>query len=275
MSAQKEDLSKLRNEIDKIDDQLITLLKDRLEIVKQVGQHKSKNSLSRSFIRSGREAEMVRNLSKKAQNTMPVAAIATMWRMIISSSLNTEQNIKLLSYSNDNKNDCYWHAREYYGVFVDIQCKPSKEDIIKEIASGKANVGMLPLVDDSKNPWWNRPIEEKNEIYVFACAPFIETKYDKSSPSLVIANVLPEQTEDDVSVVVINSNKCAEEIISNLNQMDVFTKVIATTDGAYLVEVDKFIAINDNKIQNIKNITNAESVRLLGSYATPIKADNL
>ena len=70
MSAQKEDLSKLRNEIDKIDDQLITLLKDRLEIVKQVGQHKSKNSLSRSFIRSGREAEMVRNLSKKAQNTL-------------------------------------------------------------------------------------------------------------------------------------------------------------------------------------------------------------
>jgi hypothetical protein len=40
MSAQKEDLSKYRQEIDKIDDKIISLLKDRMEIVKEVGKHR-------------------------------------------------------------------------------------------------------------------------------------------------------------------------------------------------------------------------------------------
>ncbi len=49
-------LSQLRAKIDAIDDKLFALLKQRIGIVKQVGELKSRDRSNRCFIRSGREA---------------------------------------------------------------------------------------------------------------------------------------------------------------------------------------------------------------------------
>jgi chorismate mutase len=273
MSVEKEDLSKFRKEIDEIDEKVIALFKDRLKIVEQVGKHKSKNSATKSFIRSGREAEMIKNLARKADNKFPAAAIATIWRMIISTSLNSEQGIKLIAYTDHNKNDCYWHAREYYGTFVDTTCCDSKELVIESVASGKANVGVLPLYDNSDNPWWNRPSSEINDIYIFARIPFIETKDDKSNPSIAIASVMPEQTDEDVSVIVTNTSKSEIEVVEALEQFSLDARIISKHQDSYLVEVDSFVGISDNKIQQIKEKLNDESLRLLGSYAKPIQVN--
>lgn len=272
MSAQKEDLSAFRQAIDSIDDDIIDLLAKRLDIVKQVGEHKSKNSSSRSFIRAGREATMVKDLSNKANGFMPRAAIVAMWRMIISTSLNTEQNLKITAYIDEANKDCYWHAREYYGVFTNITKAESKEEIVKQVASGDGNIGVLPLIDESENPWWNRPDGEKNEIYVFACIPFLESKYDDFTPSVAIANVFPEKTGDDVSLLVINSQKTRQEILSLI--VSIFSaKIIAENDNSYLIEVEEFVAIGDDNISKINGDFTGDSVRLLGSYARPINAN--
>lgn len=269
---EKESLNKLREKIDKIDDDIIDLLKERLDIVRSVGKLKKSEGQKLSFIRSGREAEMLRNLTKKIEGDFPKAAIATIWRMIISTSLYTEQEFKVLAYANDEDNSCYWLAREYYGDFVDITCNPSADDIINMVGEDSTSVGILPLIDESESPWWIRPQEEKNDIYVFARIPFIEKVKSFSSPALAIANVKPEPTSEDISVITIKTDEPVEVIDRIFRKIELTPKVLAGDNGNYLIEVAEFVSSDNSKIDELReHFADDDVIRLLGSYAAPIR----
>lgn len=275
MSAQKEDLSQFRKQIDKIDDKIISLLQERMEIVKQVGKYKSQNSPTQNFIRAGREAAMLRDLTKKANNSFPPAAIATIWRMIISTSLCTEQEMSISAYADSDHNDCYWHSREYYGTFVRTTCDKSTQQVIDNVASGNASIGMLPLLDTSEKPWWDRPQDEKNNIYIFARIPFIESSDDRSKPSLAIANVMPEKTDDDVSIISFCGSCDNEVIIDILKGFDLNATILARKNDARLIQVDRFLEVGSSVLKDINlsfnKVDNRSYIRLMGSYAVPIR----
>lgn len=259
-----DELQKIRKEIDAIDSQIIDLLKKRIGFVEEVGRIKAKSAKTgMSFIRSGREASMLRDLTKKIDNKFPPAAIASIWRMIISTSLNTEHPLNIAAYTSSDEN-CYWLAREYYGSFIDIKKDTSAENIIKNVASGEVSVGVLPIENSS---WWVRPDNEKNNIYIFAKIPFIEQKRAPQSPVFAIANVIPEQTEDDVSVIAVKSDS-KEQIVKIFNENNINIAILAKDNNNYLIEANKFIASSSAEITNINQKINA---RLLGSYAVPIR----
>lgn len=266
-----EDLSDLRKKIDDIDNTIIDLLKKRMNIVKEVGKRKSSsNTGNLSFIRAGREATMLRDLTQKIEGVFPPAAIATIWRMIISSSLSVEQNMTITAYVSDSDNTCFWRAREYYGSFIDITTDTSTNNIIKNVESGKISVGILPLVDKSEAPWWVRPKEEKNDIFVFARIPFIERKNQLLSPALAIANIATEATKDDISILAIHCNDGKEHIQSMLEIQNCKITWLANKNNNFLIEVDIFLSSDDIKLKAIKESLGDNNVRLLGSYAKPI-----
>ena len=72
-------LTDLRFQIDNIDDQIINLLGERMGIVNQVGELK-KNNNEKFFIRSNREADMIKDLLKKSKSNFPKTAIINIWR---------------------------------------------------------------------------------------------------------------------------------------------------------------------------------------------------
>ncbi len=272
MSETKEDLSKFRGQIDEIDGKIIALLQGRIEIVRQVGKHKAKMSQSQSFIRAGREANMLRDLTQKIGDEFPAEAIATIWRMIISTSLNTEQNMSICAYVTADDNTCFWLAREYYGSFIKTIVENSADKVIENVALGHTAIGILPLDDKSPSPWWIRPENEKNNIYVFARIPFIE-RNDNIAPVLAIANVMPEDTNDDVSVIVVSSDKDEVDINEIFASQGVSIAVLSSRNNDHLIEADKFIAASSKLLENIENKLGYNSkIRLLGSYAAPIKS---
>jgi len=274
MAIKEDDISLLRKKIDKIDHAIIDLLKDRIEIVAQVGHLKAKKAKPGfSFIRSGREAQMLRDLTKKIGNSFPQAAIATIWRMIISASLNVEQSLKISAYVSNNDNSCYWLAREYYGNFTNITIEHSCEKIIQDVVSGKISVGILPIIDNDSNPWWVRPPQEKNDIYVFARIPFVEQSDKQGNAALAIANVMPEATEDDISIFVVHLDDEAEVVSRMFKKAGLNPKFLTGDSGKYLIEIAEFINPNDKRIAEIKrNFAAGDSIRLIGNYAAPIKA---
>lgn len=273
MTSNKEDLSEFRVKIDKIDDQIINLLIERTEIVKQVGQHKAKTSASRSFIRAGREATMLRNLTKKAGDKFPPAAIATIWRIIISMSLCTEQKMSIAAYVSGSDKSCIWRAREYYGSFINITPFSSTDEVIANVANGDISIGILPLIDDSKNPWWVRPQEEKNDVYVFARIPFVESRELLSPPVLAIANVTPESTGDDVSVIALCNAGNKNSVETAFADAGLKARIIAeNNEKNYLVETEGFLSAGDSILDKIKNSLDGITPRLLGAYAAPIRS---
>lgn len=262
-------LAYFRSQIDAIDEKIISLLKERVEVVKQVGEFKKATSASQSFIRAGREAGMLRQLTKKAEGVFPPQAIATIWRMVISSSLGIEQDIAIYTYLGNDKT-CFWLAREYFGTFLDMHQMENADRLIDIIANIPTAVGVLPLIDNSQNPWWVRPQKETNNIYVFARIPFIAD--ENVTPVLAIANTSPEPTGNDISLLAITTSCGEEKLQSILKQHGLnFTILCKNGNNNYLIETSGFIEIGDKLIKEVENFLGSESlVRLLGAYAVPI-----
>jgi chorismate mutase len=260
----------LRSQIDSIDDEIINLLKNRVKIVKQVGELKRENSASQSFIRAGREASMLRQLIKKADGIFPPAAIATMWRMVISASLSVEQEVVIHSFAGSD-NSCFWLAREYFGTFQAVQLEKNVEELIEKVSANPAAVGVLPLLDNSKNPWWVRPQNETNNIYVFARIPFIAENQSLVPPVLAIANTSPETTGEDISLFSITSNIRKENIAEAFKSHSLEARILSSSNNNFLVEVEKFIPAGDKVINDInESLGKGSTTRLMGSYAVPV-----
>ena len=146
-----EELSELRQEIDDIDNEIVNLLIKRLNIVQKVGKLKQqhKHSSAKSFIKRGREADMMRHLISQLSEHYPKEAIFKIWRSIIASSLHVEQGLKIEILENpaDFYKSAYWLGREYFGSFSPVNINHSFENVIDNLASKIGSVGILPFPD--------------------------------------------------------------------------------------------------------------------------------
>ena len=82
-------INKLRKEIDKIDQDLIALLKNRFSIAKEIGQVKTSNSLGIDDI--DRENKIIKNLSIEANNDLKEEDISNIFKLIFSISKNLQK----------------------------------------------------------------------------------------------------------------------------------------------------------------------------------------
>ena len=184
-------ISKFRFEIDAIDDKILNLLNNRSKIVKQVGETKKPILTNgKSFIRSGREADIVRNVYKKlAKGVFPNQAASYIWRMIISASLSLESNLRIATLDDET----YWLAREYFGGFMPFSKHKNATAIINAVIKGRAEVGVLPCKDKAL-------LDLPADIRIFACVPFILEKKQQIK-AYAFAKTEPEATGDDITVI--------------------------------------------------------------------------
>src|ERR1044071_692021 len=81
-------LGGLREQIDRIDDQILALLDRRAEVVKQVGE--VKRSRSETFHVPGRERAVLERLTAAANGAFPREAVRPVFREIMSACLSLE-----------------------------------------------------------------------------------------------------------------------------------------------------------------------------------------
>lgn len=195
-------LKKFRDEIDQIDEQLILLLKQRIKIVKEVGEFKKKTG-EKFFIRSAREADMIKNLIKKAGKDLPKNLVIDIWRKLITAANLIEQPIELFS-----QHQKYEHLiRQYYNSDVPLKFFKTAKEVFSALKKNPAGIAIfaLPPHDEENCPencqencqenWWELI---PNNFYVFARIPFSQ----KSKIKLVaIAAKKPEESSSDVTLV--------------------------------------------------------------------------
>jgi chorismate mutase len=278
-------LAAFRAEIDAIDDKLIALLRERIGIVKQVGELKSKEEKPRCYLRPGREADMVRRIYAHFGKTdfSPFAA-ALMWRQIISASLSVESPMKIAVFTPEADPTLYWIAREYFGAYTPIRREQSAQRVVAEVADGRAQVGILPLPSElPQGDWWRYIARDGDLPKIFAYVPFITgTSEYKQSGALAIAFVEPEETQEDVSLYVLRIGQDTSQ--SRINAafakagLDAqwITHVAPHPDRRlYLVEIKGFHAPESEKVKQFRAEagTALDEWLYLGSYATPILVD--
>jgi len=292
-NQQDKTLQSYRAQIDKIDDQIIALLEERMGVVSNVAELK-KNNNEKFFVKSAREADMIKNLLKKVGKTFPPATIVNIWRKIITSANMHEQKITVAIHNPKDVSDYEYLVKEYYSESVPVINSDSANNVVLELQNNVAQIAVFALpneFDDSQSHkeelrenWWVTLANNKIGLRIFAKIPFVEfTKKDKSynQIQLVAAAIKePEKSESDSSLlyVELDSKFSRGELVSVLKNNGFTAKILKSVQMSqfsgmtfYLVEAEGFYLENDASILALKKSKISAFVKILGHFANPIK----
>lgn len=290
-TQQDKDLLELRQEIDAIDDQMLSLLQKRMSIVSRVAAVK-KNNQENFFIKSAREADMIKALVIKAPQNFPQATIVGLWRKIIAASNMCEQKISIAIHNPKNIPDLTYLVREYYSENVPLHNFDSTAGVVSELENKKAQIGVFALpsseideknLDNGEN-WWMRLANNKSGLRVFATIPFVEFVSDEKKIDAIklvaVAIKEPEKSSDDNTLLYLETNKeiSKNKILAALQENNLSGEILKSVklpqvDGVmfHLVELDGFYLEKDEALQNFVKSGIRPYTRVLGHYAKPIQ----
>ena len=272
-------LQNFRSKIDAIDNKIIDLLEKRMAVISDVAIFKRKNNY-KFFIRSAREADMIKNLQKKCNFCFPKSAIFDIWRKIISSANAFEQKPQITIHNPRNIPDYFYLVQRYYGDFIPIDSQKSAKNIISKIIKNQIQIGVFALKQDTNNQsWWSIINDSKSEIKIFAliAAPNSKTKLIHTQNNLFLVAIKEaEKSELDNSLLTIRINKdiSRNKILSILKKANLEAKILDSHQDSkykdqtlYLTEIKGFYTSNSNEIIALTSkLAQNAKIKIIGNY---------
>ena len=226
-------IDKLRKQIDKIDFQILDLLKRRSKIAEKIGKEKKSSNL----FRPERQANILRNILKKNGNNLNPLYILSFWRSIFLSQIDVQGGIKLL-LSNNIANSYIKTIYDYFSHDIEIITINNTSKALEKVYNGKNILTILPYPSYNKGAqWWTNKRLEK--LYGIAALPFFLRK--KKSPSLIIVSKYKPIIEKDSYFLYI----------SKYPIKDKDTVLISKSGKYYLYRSNNMINNNDLKLFGI------------------------
>ena len=141
-AAPEDRLADLRREIDAIDAELLDMLNRRAECSLEVGRIKAgaRDMIFKPF----REKEVMDRLAEASSGSLPDKHLRSIYREIFSSSRRL-QRPQQVAYLGPEGTFSYFAGVEFLGHSVDYVPKPGLPDVFAAVASGEAELGIIPL----------------------------------------------------------------------------------------------------------------------------------
>ena len=271
----KDKLLQFRQDIDLIDDQILDLLIKRADIVKGVKILKEENN-DKFFVKSAREADMIRELIKKSDNKIPDELILNIWRKIISFSNYFEQKINIALHNPEKNPNFERILRSYYNDSMPIVELDNSATIFKDLEAGKFQIAYFALPkenNDQYNKWWINLANNQSGIRVFVKIPLFKNGFEYELVGIAIKD--DEKSNQDRSLLVIEQSKdfttsTLQESISSVFKNHKIVKSCEfehnKNDRFFLVEINEFIDNNSEKIDLLQKTKSKPFVRMIGVY---------
>ncbi|MRI83379.1 MAG: chloride transporter [Nitratiruptor sp.] len=135
-------LKELRQRIDAIDDQILQLLNERMEIVKEVG--KLKNRTGAPIYRPERELEILQRLKAKNKGPLNESAIEAIFLEIFAVSRNLERPERVV-YLGPEGSFTHQAAESRFGAMSNYLPLTSISAVFKELELKRAKYGVVPI----------------------------------------------------------------------------------------------------------------------------------
>lgn len=284
MNPRNKGLDDARDDIDRIDDQLHDLLKQRAEVVARVAD--AKKGTSEAVIRPGREAAILRRLLARHGGTLPRAVIASIWRQIIAAMARLQGPLSVAVCA-PHHSVGYWDlARGHYGLSTPMTLHRSHTVVLRAVDQGESTVGLLPVPqEDDVDPWWpSLATAPAGAPRIIARLPFVDLgdgRFEELS-ALVVGTAESEETGADVSLLVVAAR--IEVSRARLNEylqragLEGGGRALSRAGGndpeiLHLVEISDYVAKKDRRIDRLLALANGDIDRVvrIGGYATPIR----
>lgn len=136
-------IDEIRNNIDKIDQEILKLLADRAKLALEV----KKTATGKSPIRPERENEILKRLVEKDSGPLPKKAVKEIFAQIISSFRNEMQLDRPISVSYLGPAGTYSQqaAEDLFGSSSSLRPETSISDVFRAIESGNTDLAVVPI----------------------------------------------------------------------------------------------------------------------------------
>lgn len=270
-------LEQLRADIDAIDDDLIALLKKRIEVVGRVGALKREQGASGLFIRSGREGEMHQRIVEAFKDTpYSTRAMIGIWRLLISASTHHESPMSLGVLGATDNAELLALAQGYFGDFMERRSYSSASSLLADLFDKRISIGIMPYPHNDAN-WWQHLLQYRSEnCVIFAQLP-VHAVRPQEPCALAIGAVVPEASGDDVSYVAVQ----AEETVSTSRLHSFFqlsglkaefiNAALRPSARDVLVRIDGFYADDAPELLKLRELLERGECIWLGAHPKPIE----
>lgn len=141
------DLAKLRDGIDAIDEELLELLNKRGELVVEVG--KLKSAEQREMYVPSRERAIFERLEKLNRGPFPAAAVFRVFREIISASLALEHPMKVV-YLGPQATFTHAASLQLFGNSAQLVSEKTIRAVFHAVAAKRAQYGVVPIENSNE-----------------------------------------------------------------------------------------------------------------------------
>ncbi|KJR41825.1 Bifunctional P-protein, chorismate mutase/prephenate dehydratase [Candidatus Magnetoovum chiemensis] len=144
---QIEDMKKLRDEIDKIDEEILRLLNDRSEIALEIGEIKKIHNLE--YYNPQREKEIIERLQKLNKGRFPNNTLKIIFKEIFCASLTLEQPV-CVAYLGPQATFTHLAAIRYFSSSCKFLSSSSIREVFETVEANKANFGVVPIENSTE-----------------------------------------------------------------------------------------------------------------------------
>ncbi len=146
-AAHAAELERVRERIDAVDRAILAELNRRAELVREVGRLKTGR---RDLVyRAGRERDLVEALLRENPGPFPSAALAAVYREIISASRSLEARLRV-AYLGPEGTSSHVAAREAFGAQMEFVPVATLSEVIGAVERGLADHALLPIENTSE-----------------------------------------------------------------------------------------------------------------------------
>lgn len=150
--SEAQELDSLRQQIDDLDQRIQTLINQRAECAQRVADVKLKYAAPNEevvFYRPEREAQVLRRVMERNQGPLADESMARLFREIMSQCLALEKPLTV-AYLGPQGTFTQQAAIKHFGHAVNCASQISIPDVFREVASGAANYGVVPIENSTE-----------------------------------------------------------------------------------------------------------------------------
>lgn len=279
MTPSQAALDELRQQIDRIDDQIHDLLMQRAGLAHQVASAKGREAL---MWRPQREAGILRRLARRHRGPFPRAAMVRIWREIMAAMLSLEAPFTVAVCAAPNQPGFWDRARDHFGTCATISAFQGAGAVMRAVTDDPRTIGVLPWPrEDDPEPWWPYLMgDDASAPRIVARLPFLDG--DPALGALAIARATFEPSGDDRSFLGIETTEpiSRTRFLSRLTAAGCDVGFITThaergdqTARRHLVELVGFVGPDDPRLDAIRESAPEVIARVswLGGYAVALE----
>lgn len=275
-------LAEVRQELDRLDDQMHRLLIERAEVVRGVAAAKRAQNGDGKVgfaVRPGREAQMMRAFYERHQGDLPFTVVARLWREIINAMTRLQNALAVAIVDEDDALGAGSHddfvrrydvVRSHWGTVTPILRHKTIEGVLASLNGDDGVMGVIDVAGRGDD-WWlplaryNRQNPEGRR-YIVAPLPFFHEQGNDRIDGFAISPMPPEESGEDVTLLAVEQGTVPGVDVLASCGFEPATDCPATPG---LVALDGFFDENNETLIGLAGMIDGQ-VHYLGAYARPL-----